>query len=286
MREIVWRIGEPASKRESEPTDATAARARLERGNEAFGALFDPDAPSERRLVQLAPEELGVSDTGDAPEQRPFATVLSCADARVPVEMLLSQRANDLFVIRVAGAVLGETPMGSLDYSVKTLPTVQLVLVLGHTTCGAVSAAADTYLSPTSYLEMGDSRPLLALVQNLLGPVRLAAHTLEDVHGSEVAHRPGYRAALIDLAVVANAGVTAMAVAARNRRRSALIGREVAITFGVYDLVSRRVGVPGSVTEWNPGLVEAPADATAFSHSLREIAFGPRLTRLLDSARA
>lgn len=282
MREIVWRIGEPEARRESEPGDAVAARARLERGNEAFAALFDEDSPTQRRLVQLAPEELGVSISGEAPEQRPFATVLSCADARVPVEMLLSQRANDLFVVRVAGGVLGETPMGSLDYSVAMLPTVHLVLVLGHTTCGAVGKAVDTFLQPTSYLTLGDSRPLLALVQNLLGPVRLAAHTLEDVHGPEVAHRPGYRAALADLAVVANSGITASAISARNDRRSGVVGRSVHTAFGVYDLVSRRVGVPGSVAPWSAGLVDAPSDAAAFAHMLREMAFGPRLTHLLE----
>lgn len=284
MREIVWQITDGETVRHPNPPDAAAARRRLERGSEAFAALFDADAPTSRRMVQLAPEELGVSATGGPPDQRPFAAVLSCADARVPVEMLLSQRANDLFVVRVAGGVLGESAMGSLDFAVAQLPTVQLALVLGHTGCGAVAAAVDTYLHPDSYVAMGDSRPLLALVHNLLGPVRLAAHTLEGVHGSEVVSRPRYRDALVEMAVLANAGVIAAAIGARNARRAAVVGRRVDTGFAVYDLVSRRIGVPGSVTAWIPGIVDAPVDHEAFSHWLREVAFGPLVSALLEEA--
>jgi carbonic anhydrase len=284
MREIVWQITDTETVRDAGPTDARTARRRLERGSEAFTALFDAGSSGARRIVQLAPEELGISPTGDAPDQRPFAMVLSCADARVPVEMLLSQRANDLFVVRVAGGVLGESAMGSLDYAVARLPTVHLALVLGHTRCGAVTAAVDTYLHPDTYVGMGDSRPLLALVHNLLGPVRLAAHTLEEVHGREVVSRPGYRDALVEMAVVANAGVVAAAIAARSSRRAAVVGRRVDTGFAVYDLVSRGIGVPGSLAAWVPGIVDAPGDPDAFSHWLREVAFGPRVSTMLEAA--
>ena len=286
MREIVWQVTDTETVRDAIPSDAAAARGRLERGSEGFAALFDLEAPPSRRVVQLTPGELGVSATGEAPDQRPFAIVLSCADARVPVEMLLSQRANDLFVVRVAGGVLGESAMGSLDYAVAQLPTVQLALVLGHTGCGAVTAAVDTYLRPDTYVAMGDSRPLLALVHNLLGPVRLAAHTLEEVHGSDVVSREHYREALIEMAVVANAGVIAAAIGARNTRRAGVVGRRVDTGFAVYDLVSRRIGLPGSVSSWIPGIADAPVDHDAFSHWLREVAFGPRVSALLESTRA
>lgn len=288
MREIVWQIAETSGEARPHPADAATARHRLEAGNDAFAALFDDTGGEDRRLVQLAPEELGVSTTGAAPEQQPFATVLSCADARVPVEMLFSQRANDLFVVRVAGGVLGESAMGSLDFSVAHLPTVRLVLVLGHTGCGAVSAAVDTYLDPYSYFAMGDSRPLLALVHNLLAPVRLAAYTLEHLHGGQVVGRPGYRSALVDLAVVANAGVVAAAIAARNARRAATVGRHVQTGFGVYDLVSRRVGTPApgglapGTPTWSPGIVDPPTTRAAFARQLQDIAAGERVTALLE----
>jgi carbonic anhydrase len=280
MREIVWQIRDSSGEARPHPADAATARERLEAGNDAFAELFGGDDDS-RRMVQLAPEELGVGPSGQAPEQHPFASILSCADARVPVEMLFSQRANDLFVVRVAGGVLGESAMGSLDFSVAHLPTVRMVVVLGHTRCGAVGAAVDTYLDPYSYVAMGDSRPLLALVHNLLGPVRLAAVTLEEVHGSEVVHRPGYRAALVDLAVVVNAGVVATAISARNARRAGVVGRVVQTGFGVYDLLSRRVGVPGATTTWAPGIEQPPATKASFATYLREIAFGPHVSHLL-----
>jgi carbonic anhydrase len=270
MREIVWQIRDASGEARPHPADAATARARLEAGNDAFAELFGGGDDS-RRMVQLAPEELGIGESGHAPEQHPFASVLSCADARVPVEMLFSQRANDLFVVRVAGGVLGESAMGSLDYSVAHLPTVRLVVVLGHTRCG-----------PYSYVAMGDSRPLLALVHNLLGPVRLAAVTLEEVHGPKVGHRPGYSAALVDLAVVANAGVVATAIAARNARRAAVVGRLVQTGFGVYDLVSRRVGVPGPGSEWVSGIQQPPATKVSFATHLREIAVGPHISHLLE----
>jgi carbonic anhydrase len=280
VREIVWRIGDPETPREPPPADAATARARVERGNDAFAALFDGEGTT--RLVQLAPEELGLSPTGQAPEQRPFAAVLSCADARVPVELLLSQRANDIFVVRVAGGVLSEGALGSLDYATTRLPTVQLALSLGHSGCGAVTAAVDTYLDPPSYFDAGQSRPLLSLVQNLLGAVRMADHALAVVHGPEVTARPGYRAALVDLAVVANAGTSASAIATRIARRPEPFMRGVQTVFGVYDLVSRTIGLPGTAAEWAPGLADVPREARTFARTLEEMAFGPRLTRLLD----
>ncbi len=290
MREIVWQIAGESGESRPHPADADSARLRLVEGNDAFAEMFAADGDDEgRRLVQLAPEELGISTSGAPPKQEPFASVLSCADARVPVEMLFSQRANDLFVVRVAGGVLGESAMGSLDFSVAQLPTMQLVVVLGHTGCGAVSAAVDTYLDPYSYFSLGDSRPLLALVHNLLAPVRLAAYTLEQVHGPDVAQRDGYRAALLELAVVANAGVVSAAIGARSARRAAAVGRQVQTGFGVYDLVSRRVGTPsvaatsGGEPAWTPGILEPPASRAAFAKQLQQFAAAARLREMLDA---
>jgi carbonic anhydrase len=283
MREIVWRIGDPSGTREESPSDAAEARAALEAGNADFAALFDAEGDVQR-IMQLAPSDLGVSETGEAPQQRPFATLISCADARVPVELLTNQQANDLFVVRVAGGVLSEGALGSLDFAVGNLPTVRLTVSLGHTRCGAVAAAVDTYLDPPAYLALGHSRPLLALVQNLLGSVRLADHALHEVHGAGVDQRGGYAAALNELSVVANAGANASAIAGRISRRAELADPVVTTVFGVYDLVSRQIGLPGSTTDWTPGLVDAPPDGPAFVRLLREVAFGPRLTRLLDEA--
>jgi len=281
MREIVWRIDDTATSREVEPNDPASARRRLEAGNRAFAELFD-EGGLVKRIMPLSPADLGVGENGVAPTQRPFATLLSCADARVPVELLLNQRANDLFVVRVAGGVLSEAALGSLDFALNNLATMKLIAVLGHTGCGAVGAAVDTYLDPPSYLDLTHSRPLLALVQNLLGSVRIADHALHQVHGTAVVHRPGYREALNDLAVVASAAASASALTGRIARRADTDEPAVGAVFGVYDLVSRSIGVPGPATHWVPGLVDAPKDGTSLMAMLDEIAFGPFLTDLLE----
>ena len=75
--------------------------------------------------------------------QHPFAVVLSCADSRVPPELIFNQGLGDLFVIRVAGAVTDYAVRGSVEYAAEHLHT-PLVVVMGHTSCGAVKAAMDT----------------------------------------------------------------------------------------------------------------------------------------------
>jgi carbonic anhydrase len=72
--------------------------------------------------------------------QRPFATVLGCSDSRIPVEIIFDQGIGDMFVIRVAGNIVGEGQLGSIEFAVKYLGN-PLVLVLGHEGCGAVTAA-------------------------------------------------------------------------------------------------------------------------------------------------
>lgn len=75
--------------------------------------------------------------------QHPFATILTCADSRVPVEVVFDQGVGDLFVVRVAGNVATETQAGSIEYAVEHLHT-PIVVVMGHRACGAVAAAAGT----------------------------------------------------------------------------------------------------------------------------------------------
>jgi carbonic anhydrase len=111
--------------------EGDAALARLTAGNIRFVAqhLQFPDQNAERR-EQVA--------TG----QSPFAAVLCCADSRVPPEIIFDQGVGDLFVVRVAGNVLDDPIIGSLEYAVEHLG-VSLIVVLGHTKCGAVRAALE-----------------------------------------------------------------------------------------------------------------------------------------------
>lgn len=75
-----------------------------------------------------------------APKQKPIAAILGCADSRVPAEIVFDQGFGDVFVCRVAGNIATAEELASLEYAVLDL-SVRVVLVLGHTMCGAVKAA-------------------------------------------------------------------------------------------------------------------------------------------------
>src|SRR6266568_9358587 len=80
--------------------------------------------------------------------QHPFAIVVGCADSRVPPEIVFDQGLGDLFVLRVAGNVIDDHSLGSIEYAVDHL-AVRLIVVLGHQRCGAVKAARDTIAAKT-----------------------------------------------------------------------------------------------------------------------------------------
>lgn len=111
---------------------ATSAIARLTRGNSRFAA-GEPEHP--RTDAELRSELA-------ATVQQPFAIVLACSDSRVPVERLFDMGIGDLFVIRVAGNVVAENEIGSIEYAVAALGC-PLVVVLGHRGCQAVRAAIE-----------------------------------------------------------------------------------------------------------------------------------------------
>jgi carbonic anhydrase len=89
--------------------------------------------------------------------QYPFAVVLSCMDSRVPVETVFDQSIGDLFSIRVAGNVVNPDNIGSLEYAAKVIGT-KLIVVLGHTNCGAVKGAIDN-------VKLGSLTELVAKIQ-------------------------------------------------------------------------------------------------------------------------
>jgi len=118
----------PAFEGTLTPDEAIAA---LREGNERWiGEAFQAPNSSESRRRSLA-----------AQGQTPFATILTCADSRVPVERVFDRGVGDLFVLRVAGNVAGAHEAGTIEYGVEHLH-VPLLVVMGHTKCGAVAAAA------------------------------------------------------------------------------------------------------------------------------------------------
>jgi carbonic anhydrase len=228
-------------------TDADLALAHLVRGHNRYShivtqlhrEILGGPAP-EQIIIPSNPLSLGLPRAaGTAVAQAPFALVLGCSDARVPIELIFDQAPNELFVIRVAGNVLGVECLGSIDYAVAQLgQSLKLVVVLGHSACGAVSAAVDSYLSPKNYAEIAFTHALRSLVDRIQTAVRGAANALERVGGPSVAHSPEYRDALIETAVYLNAAVTAYDVQREIRIPSA---SDTRVVYSVFDLVAQRV---------------------------------------------
>jgi carbonic anhydrase len=214
------------------------------------------DHSARQVIISADPLSLGFTGgSGLAPMQSPFAIFLGCSDARVPVEQIFDQSPNDLFVIRVAGNVLGVECLGSIDFAVQSFAkSLQLLVVLGHSTCGAVSAAVDSYLAPKNYAEIAFTHSLRSLVDRIHIAVHGAAQALQEVGGSSIVERPDYRALLLEAAVYLNAAITAYDVQ-REVATCSPAGRRV--VFGVFDLVDRHVRArPGSA---NPdGRGDAP----------------------------
>jgi carbonic anhydrase len=116
---------------DQQPTGAEAL-ARLKAGNDRFAHDAAQGQPigHDRRAVL-------------AKGQSPFASILSCADSRVPPEIVFNQGLGDLFVVRAAGEVADRSVIASLEYGVEHLHT-SLLVVLGHEMCGAVKAASES----------------------------------------------------------------------------------------------------------------------------------------------
>jgi carbonic anhydrase len=106
-------------------------------------AMQELMAGNERYMagkITSFPEDLKILKEKTVLKQEPFAAVLSCADSRVPVEILFDQSIGHVFVTRVAGNIVTPEIMASLEYGVAVLG-IKAILVLGHTNCGAVAAA-------------------------------------------------------------------------------------------------------------------------------------------------
>ncbi len=135
-----------------QPTVAPAkAIAKLKEGNGRYtsGNLEHPGQTTERRAELTK-------------DQHPFAVILSCSDSRVPPEIVFDQGLGDLFVVRVAGNVIDDHGLGSIEYAVDHLGA-RLIVVLGHQSCGAVKAAKETIAAKSK--APGHIQSLVAAIQ-------------------------------------------------------------------------------------------------------------------------
>lgn len=150
----------PLSSAEASPDPAAALQA-LMAGNQRF-VDHSPQHPhqSSARLEAVAHA------------QQPFATILSCADSRVPVEILFDQGVGDIFDVRVAGNVVTPATLGSLEYAVAVL-NIPVLMVLGHERCGAVTAAVQNQSLP------GD-------ISSLIEAILPAVERVKEQPGNEI----------------------------------------------------------------------------------------------------
>lgn len=125
-----------AAAKEASGITGDQALATLMAGNKQYAAakLNHPNQTVKRR------EEL-------VKGQHPFAVILSCSDSRVPPEVIFDQGLGDLFIIRVAGNVVDDIALGSIEYAAEHLGT-PLVMVLGHEKCGAITATVEGGKAP------------------------------------------------------------------------------------------------------------------------------------------
>ena len=280
--EIIYRC-EPGVPEGPRPADPAAARAQLEAGNRALVSLLGSldGAPGvARRVVHVDPHSLGAAvDDSRAPPQEPFAAIVGCSDARVPIEMIFNEGPNDLFVIRVAGNGLGSEVLGSLRYVTDHLASsVRLIVVLGHSGCGAVTAAADVFLSPRHYLELTSSHNLRTMIDRLQAPVGASAKALKVVHGAGVVERRGYRAALIETSIAVNAALAAHTIACELPREN------LAAVWGVYLLGHHSLWSPhAGKSDWT-GLADPPRNEKEFTAFGRVLAGSDRIVSLLEAS--
>ena len=131
---------------------AMDALERLRQGNARFAS---------GRRKRDTPGGAGKRD-GLVEGQAPFAVILGCSDSRVPVEIIFDQDLGDLFVIRVAGNIVAPSQVGSVEFAAERFGT-RLVVVLGHSSCGAIEATLEELRRPTG----SQSRNLRAIVDRI-----------------------------------------------------------------------------------------------------------------------
>ena len=117
----------------------------LKKGNDRFVN----NLKANRNLLQQA------NETSDG--QHPFAVILSCIDSRTSAELIFDQGLGDVFSIRIAGNIINEDILGSMEFGCK-VAGAKIIVVLGHTKCGAIKGACD-------HVEMGNLTALLAKIQ-------------------------------------------------------------------------------------------------------------------------
>ena len=131
---------------------AQEALERLLEGNRRFVAGVRDEAASQARRADLVAG------------QEPFAIILGCSDSRVPAELVFDQGLGDLFVIRVAGNIVAPSQIGSVEFAAEQFHT-RLVVILGHSQCGAVTATLEELRHPSDSTHSRNLRSIVGRIQ-------------------------------------------------------------------------------------------------------------------------
>src|SRR5438477_12842346 len=193
----------PAAEHPVASVSADAALAKLKEGNLRF-------ASSE--VSQSKPTAARRAET--AQEQHPFAIVLGCADSRTAPEIVFDQNIGDLFVVRTAGNLVDDHALGSIEYAVEHLGA-RLIVVLGHTSCGAVKAALESDHAPGH-------------VDSLVRDIQPAIKAAKGKSGDALSDAITENARLVADQITAKAALGDLA-------------KEVRIVFAVYDLNTGKI---------------------------------------------
>ncbi len=143
--DLLWRVEQvraaESPAKASRPLSPDAALQKLMEGNRRFVK----NLPQHPQQTKARLQEVGQA-------QHPFATILSCADSRVPAEIIFDRGIGDIFDVRVAGNIVTPEVLGSIEYAVVLLET-PVLMVLGHERCGAVTAAVEEESLPNSQID-------------------------------------------------------------------------------------------------------------------------------------
>ncbi|HLF47216.1 MAG TPA: carbonic anhydrase family protein [Chitinophagaceae bacterium] len=168
-----------------------------------------------RNLLQQA------SETSDG--QHPFAIILSCIDSRTSAELIFDQGLGDIFSVRIAGNIINEDILGSMEFACKVAGS-KIIVVLGHTKCGAIKGACD-------HVEMGNLTALLSKIQPAVYDEK-----------SETGNRSSANAGFVEKVATINVKRTVHSIMERSPILKEMIEKaEIGIAGGIHDIATGEV---------------------------------------------
>lgn len=154
--------------------------------------------------------------------QFPFAVILSCIDSRTSAELIFDQGLGDIFSVRIAGNIINEDILGSMEFACKVAGS-KIIIVLGHTDCGAVKGACD-------HVEMGNLTALLSKIQPAV---------YDEKTETETEHRNSKNAAFVDKVSTINVKRTVQGIMERSPILKEMIQNgEIGIVGGIHDITN------------------------------------------------